>query len=99
MSKIRGALLLLALQSADYAMAQVANDVQLRGVPTNQPAIFTAHYPDKPRKPARVRAVNQGPASEPALPENAPGPKPAAVADRPDPVSLRRRKLRLKHRT
>ena len=99
MSKIRAVLLLLALQSAGCAVSQAANDAHPNRVRTDQPTVFTAHRPDKLRKPARIRAINQGPEGEPALPDNAPNPKPTTVADRPDSVSLRRRKLRLRQRT
>lgn len=55
----------------------------------------SAPRPGAPRPKARVRNLTGGPKSEPALPDNAPNPKPASVADRSPSVSVRRRKLRL----
>ncbi len=99
MSKVRGALLLLVLLSAGFATGQTVPVVQINSASLHQATVFTAHRSAKPPKPARLRAVYQGPEGEPALPDNAPNPKPVAVADQPTPVALRRRKLRLHLRT
>ncbi len=49
-------------------------------------------------RPAEVTAEQRGPSSDPALPDKASNPAPAAVTDEPPGVANRRRKLRLNQR-
>lgn len=58
---------------------------------------LSADWERAPR-PAEVTAEQRGPSGDPALPDKASNPAPAAVTDEPPGVANRRRKLRLNQR-
>ena len=94
MYKICPALLLsVLLLSGPSAVSQITDG------PLDRAAVFSVRQlVSRASIPADVRAVDQGPDSEPALPDSTANPAPVAVADRPGDGLLRRRKLRLNMR-